>query len=223
MPRPIHPHALRLLALLRTPDFPRAQALLQKAIDTHSPEWTYLRLLMPAVHIAGELFVNGTLDGPTCDRVTNDLFSLMEITRRQLPRQPRLHKKLFATHLPGFVHSVGFTAICHWLDRDGWDITRPLPVPPLEDLAAQILAATPDLLAISCSLPKHILHARRLITALRSRHFPAPIWIGGLPLNANPNLFPRSGADHTAPDILSFTRTLAKECTYETATPPKLT
>jgi methanogenic corrinoid protein MtbC1 len=178
---------------------------------------------MPAVHIAGELFVDGTLDAPTCDRITADLFTLMEHTRQQLPRQPRLHKKIFATHLPGFAHSVGFTAICHWLDRDGWDITRPLPVPPLDALANQILAAQPNLLAISCSLPKHILHARRLITALRTNNFLAPIWIGGLPLNANPTLFPRSGADHTAPDILSFTRTLAKEQNYPTATPANLT
>ncbi len=215
--------ALRLLALLRNADLPRARGLLEKSTSAHSPEWTYLRLLLPAVHIAGELFVSGVLDTAARERITAELLALMEETRQQLPRRPRLGKTLFATHLPGFVHSAGFTAICHWLDRDGWDVTRPLPVPALPELALQILAARPEVLAISCSLPKHILHARRLIVDLRAHHFPAPIWIGGLPLNANPSLFPRSGADHTAPDILCFTRNLAKQHAYETATPQNLT
>lgn len=222
MVREFHPHCLRLLSLLRSGHVERARDLLDKDIGQHSPEWAYLHLLMPAVYLTGDLFVKQKIDAAACDRLTEKLFALMEHTRGQLRTQPRLGKTILATHLPGYAHSVGLIAICHWLERDGWTLIRPLPVPPLEELTEQIVQVNPDLLAISCSLPRQVLQARRLIAALRGRRFTAPIWIGGTPINASPAFFSRSGADHTARDILAFTRALAGQYAYTTATPASL-
>jgi methanogenic corrinoid protein MtbC1 len=216
------PQCLRLIASLRQAEDARAADLVRRCTGRLGAEATYLRVLIPAVFGIGELFTSGQIDAATCDRCVAGVLRLMDDTRAALARRPPMGRRCFASFMPGYVHSVGFIAICHWLERDGWDVIRPACVPAEAELPGQILACEPDLVALSCSLPRNVVQARRVIRHLRAAGCRAPVWIGGLPINVVPGMFERTGADRTAKDIVSFTRDLAAEFGYQTATPPGL-
>jgi methanogenic corrinoid protein MtbC1 len=213
------PQCLRLITLLKQGEREKASTFTATVTAQRGAEWTYLYMLIPSVYAVGEMFVSGAIGAEACDRCVNDVLSIMEETRHSLARRPRLGRKVFASFLPGHAHSVGFIAICHWLDRDGWDVERPAFVPREEELVEQIVAAASDVIALTCSIPRNVVQARRIIRAVRARGIRAPVWVGGLPINAMPGLFERTGADRTARDIIAFTQALAADFGYKTLTP----
>jgi len=213
------PRCLRLLTLLKQQEAARAEELVTRCINERSPEWVYLSLLLPAVFLTGEMFVAGDMDQPQMTHNIGEIRRLMALAQAALPRRPRLNRRIFASFMPGDIQSIGFVAISHWLDRDGWDVIQPWPVPKEPELVQQILNSNAHAIALSCSLPRHVVSARRIIRALKDAGLTTPIWLGGLPINVVPGLFERTGADHTARDIAGFTRELATRFHYETATP----
>lgn len=216
--RVFDPQCLRLIALLRQSASEKASSLVAVATGRQGAEWAYLNLLIPSVYALGELFVSGELDGPACDRCVADVLRIMGETRGKLARRAAMGRKVFASFLPGHAHSVGFIAISHWLERDGWEVEMPSPAPPEGELVEQIVAARPDVIALTCSVPRNVVQARRVIRSVRGRGVKAPVWVGGMPINAVPGLFERTGADRTAKDIVAFTRALGEAYGYETMT-----
>lgn len=223
MPEPVFdPRCLRLVALLRQRDFARAEDLVRTTLDQQSPERVYVHVLIPAVFLLGEQFVEGLVSPAELPQALNCVYSLLEIARERLVQRPPLGRRAFCAYLPGEAHSVGMIAIVHWLRRDGWEIDFPFPPPAEKPLIGQILESKPTFIALSCAVPRSVVSARRVIRALRECGCKAPIWVGGTPINTVPGLFERTGADHTARDIVSFTQALAKVYGYETGTPADL-
>jgi methanogenic corrinoid protein MtbC1 len=216
--RVFDPQCLRLIALLRQGATNKASMLVSGATARQGAEWSYLKLLIPSVYALGELFVSGELDGPACDQCVADVLRIMGETRGKLSRRAAMGRKVFASFLPGHAHSVGFIAISHWLERDGWDVELPSPVPPEKELVERIVASRPDVIALTCSVPRNVVQARRIIRSVRGRGVKVPVWVGGMPINALPGLFERTGADRTAKDIVAFSRALGEQFGYETMT-----
>ncbi len=216
------PEALRLFTLLRRGDYSRAAGLVDQCSAGATAEAIHLNIMLPVIGLAGAWAARGELTPEESQKTFAHIRSILAGIRRQLRRRPPLGLKAVASNLPGEMHGAGLELIGDWLWRDGWDVI----IPPI-DSTEQVIIQTvwehhPDLLAISCSIPRQAAIARRIIRTLRATGFSHPIWIGGMAINAYPELFTRSMADDTAPEIVRFTRRLAAEFGYSTATPAEL-
>jgi len=215
----IHPAALRLFASLRQRQYPRGAAIIKAAMESHSPEYIHLNIMLPVIGLLASHMARGLTASDTGNAAFDFLREQLVLIRSLFCRQSPLGRKLLATTLPGEMHAAGLDIICDWLWRDGWDILRPERNADEGAIAAMIFQNQPDTLAFSCTLPRQIAIARRIIRAVRQHGYKHKIWIGGMAINAYPELLQKSLADETAPDISTFTRQLAKEFHYTTATP----
>gem|GEM_PF-1665422 len=214
--------ALRLFLHLRRHQTNDATELLRGQLALLTAEQVYLNIVLPAVGLAATKSALGEIATHEAREIFNSFNGLLDICRSALHRQPPLGLRMHAVSLPGELHGAGLRVICDWLWRDGWDTHLHVCEAGEDDLAKTLLTTPSQMLAISCSAPRQAVIARRLIRLLRRGGFAGSIWIGGMAINAFPSLFERSGADHTAPDIVRFTRELATEFGYSTATPPYL-
>ncbi len=216
------PEALRLFTLLRRGHYSRAAGLIDRYLERSTAEAVHLNIMLPVIGLAGAWATRGELTHEESQRTFADIRKVLARIRLQLKRQPPLGLKVVASNLPGEMHGAGLELIGDWLWRDGWDVI----IPPIDSTERVIIQTVkehhPDLLAISCSIPRQAAIARRIIRTLRATGFSRSIWIGGMAINAYPELFARSMADHTAPEIVRFTRCLATEFGYSTATPTEL-
>ena len=181
-----------------------------------------MEIILPAIGLTGSKLALNEITGETAQAIFACFDQLLELCRARMNRQPPLGLEMHAVSLPGELHGGGLKVICDWLWRDGWDTHLDHCGTDEKLLAGHLLKRSHDMVAISCSTPRQAIGARRLIRHLRRGRFVGSIWIGGMAINAFPTLFQRSGADHTAPNIVRFTRELAREFGYATATPPHL-
>ena len=214
--------ALRLYSYIGRRQTDDAAHLLRRQMTKLTTEQVHLNIVLPAVGLAGTKAALHEITTDDAHAIFDDFNKLLDICRSGMHRQPPLGLEMHAVSLPGELHGAGLRVICDWLWRDGWETHLDFCATGENDLAEQLLKKPPQMLAISCSTPRQATTARRLIRLLRRGGFAGSIWIGGMAINAFPALFERSGADHTAPDIVRFTRELATEFGYSTATPPYL-
>lgn len=223
MPDPVFaPEALRLFTLLRRGDCSRAAVLIDQCVAESTVEAVHLTIMLPVIGLAGAWAARGEMPPEESQRTFAHIREILARIRLRLRRQPPLGLKVVASNLPGEMHGAGLELIGDWLWRDGWEVILP-PISSTEPSIIQTVQEHhPDMLAISCSIPRQAAIARRIIRTLRASGFIRPIWIGGMAINGYPELFARSLADHTAPEIVQFTRRLATQFGYSTATPPGL-
>ena len=218
----IHPAALRLFASLRQRQYSRGAAIIQTALENHSPEYIHLNIMLPVIGLLASQLARGLMAPDTGDAAFQFLSEQLLPVRAKICRRPPLGRKLLATTLTGEMQAVGLDVICDWLWRDGWDILRPERNAGETAIVNMVLQNQPDILAFSCTLPRQVAIARRIIRTVRRRGYTHKIWIGGMAINAYPELLQKSLADDTAPDIITFTRQLAKAFHYSTGTPAQL-
>ncbi len=217
-----HADALRLFALLRRKDRAKAKALICRSLQSASIEFVHLKIMLPVIGLAGAAASRGEIPAGKSQAIFAEIHDLLADIRRRMTRSKELGLKTVIVGLPGEMHGAGLKLIGDWLWRDGWTVA----MPPLDTSEAGVIQFVerqrPDMLALSCSLPRQAATARRIIRHLRAAEFTRPIWIGGMAINAYPELFPRTLADDTAPNIVDFSRRLATQFGYSTATPPDL-
>lgn len=214
--------ALRLYSHLVRRQISEAIGLINRYLLRLAPEQVHMEIILPAIGLAGSKLSLNEITEETAQAVFAYFDQLLKLCRAQMNRQPPLGLEMHAVSLPGELHGGGLKVICDWLWRDGWDTHLDHCGTNEGVLAAHLLETPHHMVAISCSTPRQATAARRLIRHLRRGSFAGSIWIGGMAINAFPKLFERSGADHTAPDIVRFSRELATEFGYLTATPPYL-
>lgn len=214
--------ALRVYSLLTRGQFSEAAGLVNRQLSQLAPEQVHMKIMLPAIGLAGSKATLGEITHESAKVIFSEFDRLLDLCRSSMKRQSPLGLEMHAVSLPGELHGAGLKVICDWLWRDGWDTYLDHCGADEKVLAARLLKKPHHMLAISCSTPRQATAARRLIRHLRRGSFAGSIWIGGMAINAFPALYERSGADHTAPDIVRFTRELATEFGYSTATPPYL-
>ncbi len=219
--RAFSPVALRFFSLLMRRQTGDALKLIDQRLKRQRPEFVHLEILLPVIGLAGSKAALGDITPAETHCIFSEIGQALDQCKAAMPRQPLLGRKMLAMTLPGEMHGAGLNIISDWLWRDGWETEKMACGRDESPAAQQILHASPDMLAISCSIPRQVALVRRLIRRIRREAFCGSIWIGGMAINAFPELFTRSGADHTARDIIAFTRQLAEQFHYPTATPPE--
>jgi methanogenic corrinoid protein MtbC1 len=220
--RVLQPVALRLFAALRQRQYQRASAIIKAAMDKHCPEYIHLDLILPVTGLLASHVARGITAPDAGNAAFDFLRAQLVLVRKLFDRRQPLGRTLLATTLPGEMQVVGLDIICDWLWRDGWDILRPADNADEAAITAQVLDNQPDVLAFSCTLPRQIAIARRIIRSVRQHGYENKICIGGMAINAYPELLGKSLADQTAPDITAFVLQLARDFHYATAMPSEL-
>lgn len=214
--------ALRIYTYLVRQQVSNAVRVVGRYLSHLSPEQVHLDILLPAVGLAGSKVVLNEIPAEPAQAIFRNFDGLLDLCRNAMHRQRPLGLEMHAISFPGEVHGAGLRVICDWLWRDGWNTHLHHCGADEFELAVEILRIPHDVVALSCSTPRQAAGARRLIRHLRRGGFSGSIWIGGMAINAFPALYERSGADRTARDIVQFTRELAGQFGYSTATPPYL-
>jgi methanogenic corrinoid protein MtbC1 len=97
-------------------------------------------------------------------------------------------------------HALGLRMFCDLLELEGWTSVYLGPTVPARDLVRMVGERRPQAVALSVSLPPHLLAARDAIADLRALGTPQPVVVlGGRAVSA-PALAERLGADFTAAD-----------------------
>lgn len=76
-------------------------------------------------------------------------------------------------------HHLGARMVADVLEMRGWDTRFLGPSMPVETLVSLVETTRPDLIALSISIPSHLLHASRAIRKLRTSGVATPIVLGG--------------------------------------------
>jgi methanogenic corrinoid protein MtbC1 len=97
-------------------------------------------------------------------------------------------------------HALGLRMVCDLLELEGWTSLYLGASVPTPDLVAMVQARRPRAVALSVSLPPHLLAARDAVAAIRAAGDPQPIILLGGRAVTGPDIAARLGADVTASD-----------------------
>jgi methanogenic corrinoid protein MtbC1 len=99
-------------------------------------------------------------------------------------------------------HEVGLHMLCDLLDLEGWETLFLGSSVPVQSLVRMTLERSPDVLALSATIPEHVPPLREAVAAVRAAAAARAPWVlvGGLPFLTRPELVGVVGADATATD-----------------------
>ena len=97
-------------------------------------------------------------------------------------------------------HALGLRMVCDLLELEGWTSQYLGPTVPSSDLVKMIGDCRPRAVALSVSLPPHLLSARDAITRIRELGAPQPLVLVGGRAVGSAEIAERMGADATASD-----------------------
>lgn len=157
----------------------------------------YDDVLRPAQTELGRLWTGGSLS------VTLEHFGTQttELAMAQLYRRriatPRLGKTVLACSVETDQHSIGIRMIADLFEVAGWKSVFLGADVPAEDIAQALIDFKVDVLAVSGTLPAHVVKVRTLIDEVRRREETKtiPVLIGGLAFRSTPDLWRSIGAD----------------------------
>jgi methanogenic corrinoid protein MtbC1 len=162
----------------------------------------YLQVLQPALHEVGRRWEAGAMSVAEEHLATAVTQTVMSRLAGELFLQaPIGGPTVVAACVDDERHDVGLRMICDLLELEGWSTVYLGPTVPTRDLVRMVAGRRPAALALSVSLPPHLLAARDAITQVRRLDPPHPlVMVGGRALASSPDLAARLGADLTAAD-----------------------
>jgi len=189
------------LNALLSRDRRRALTLIQEAADDGVDiADLYLQVFAPVLLEVGRLWQVGQATVGQEHLVT----AATQLAMAQLyPRTfatPRNNRTVVVAAVGGELHEVGARMVADLFELDGWDshfLGANTPTSAIVDTVEQVGA---DLLAVSVTLPTHILMAAELISKCRELSPNTTILAGGRPFAMIPDLWQQIGADGTAGD-----------------------
>lgn len=173
-------HARYLDALLR-PDPAAARRLVVEAADDGVPiERLYLDVLAPAMHAIGESWERaeiGVAQEHLATQVTQTVIASLALRLRGTGA-PGGGGPIVLACTPGEMHVLGLAMISDFLEADGREVMSLGADTPLHALVAFVERHAPAAVALSTTLPRHLLQAGRTFAAL-ARIEPRPLLIAG--------------------------------------------
>ena len=160
----------------------------------------YLGVLQPALREVGRRWETGAMTVAQEHLAT-------AITQTVMSRLAGEHFKdndggptLIAACVDAERHALGLRMFCDLLELEGWTSLYLGPTVPTRDLVKMVSERRPNAVALSVSLPPHLLAARDAIADLRALGTPQPVVVlGGRAVSAAAAA-ERLGADFTAAD-----------------------
>jgi methanogenic corrinoid protein MtbC1 len=160
----------------------------------------YLAVLQPALREVGRLWECGELTVAQEHLATAITQTVMSRLAMDAPLPAAGGPTVLAACLDAERHAVGLRMLCDLLELEGWTAVYLGATVPARDLVQMIAERRPQALALSVSLPPHLLAVRQAISEVRSLGSPQPIVVVGGRAVTGPEIAERLGADFTASD-----------------------
>ena len=154
--------------------------LIQKFIESGIPTVDiYTEILAESMHRVGELWHTAKITVDTehyCTSVTQVAMAQMYPALFSTKRKGR--KMLCAC--PGTeLHEMGARMVADLFEYDGWDTVYLGAAVPQDAILESIRSEQPDLIALSVTMPQHLMTCQELVEVIRSEFPDAKIAVGG--------------------------------------------
>lgn len=160
----------------------------------------YLSVLQPALREVGRLWECGTLTVAQEHLATAITQTVMSRLAVDQPLPSPDGPTVIAACVDAERHAVGLRMLCDLLELEGWTALYLGATVPTRDLVGMVGERRPRALALSVSLPPHLLAVREAIKEVRALGDPQPILVVGGRAVTTPEIAQRLGADFTAND-----------------------
>jgi methanogenic corrinoid protein MtbC1 len=160
----------------------------------------YLSVLQPALREVGRLWETGAMTVAQEHLATAITQTIMSRLAGEHFRDNDGGPMLIAACVDSERHAVGLRMICDLLELEGWNPVYLGASVPTPDLVRMVGERRPRAVALSVSLPPHLLPTQAAIGAVRALGAPQPIVVLGGRAVHDAALAQRLGADFTATD-----------------------
>jgi methanogenic corrinoid protein MtbC1 len=160
----------------------------------------YLEVLQPALREVGRRWETGAMTVAQEHLATAITQTVMSRLAGERFPDTDGGPTLIAACVDAERHALGLRMLCDLLDLDGWTSLYLGATVPGADLARMVEQRRPRAVALSVSLPPHLMAAREAIARIRALPPPHPIVVVGGRAVTNPAVAERLGADFTAGD-----------------------
>lgn len=174
-------------------------------------EGFYLQVLQPVLYEVGQLWEKAEISVAQ-EHLASAIVSRVMASVNLVPRQTvKSCGKAVIAASPNEYHEIGASMISDILEHHGWNTAYLGGNVPSEDLLQYLREFTPELLALSVTIPFNIKKAKDIITAIRQdeKLCGIKVIVGGRVFNDNEGLWKLVGADGFAAN-LSEMRLLAQ-------------
>ena len=207
--RPDAPHAAlakRYLDTLLEGNRQQASSMIIQAADNGvAVEDIYLHVFQPALREVGRLWQSNKITVAHEHFCTAATQLVMSMLYPRIFDKPRNGRSMVATCVEGDLHEIGVRMVADFFEMAGWDSQYLGANVPMPSIVSNIEENSPDLVAISATMTRHVPKVRELIERIRAsdagRH--VRILVGGYPFNIDPELWRAVGADGHAIDAAS--------------------
>lgn len=166
----------------------------------------YLHTIQPALYEIGNLWESGQISIAQ-EHLASAIVSRVMATTSMIdvPASSEAGKAI-VTAGPNEFHETGAWMISDALERMGWKVRYLGANTPAEDLLDMMHEFSPDIIAVSVTMPFNILKAKEMIEAIRGdeRLKSVHILIGGRAFNDVRDLWKTTGADAFAANLITL-------------------
>lgn len=165
----------------------------------------YLQVLENVQLEVGRLWHSNQLTVAQEHYITNLTRQIMNSLQSYIRPSERVNRTIVASCVAGELHDLGIRMVSDFFELSGWDVYLTGADTPLHAIIETIREQHADLLAISVTIPWHVIEAEKLITKIRKDPLfkDMKIIVGGRVFSLDPWLWKRVRADGYAPDARS--------------------
>jgi len=162
----------------------------------------YRHVLQPVLEEVGRMWQQSqlhTAEEHFATAVAEQVLSLMSMREREREHDGRI---AVVSSVADNMHSLGARLVADVLERDGWRAMMLGANMPAADLPAAVRDFEAHLVALSITLPTHLITAADTVATVRRVHPSAKVLVGGKIVTRHPQLAQVLGADGGAGDCV---------------------
>jgi methanogenic corrinoid protein MtbC1 len=200
---PLSDLATQYLEVLQGSDAERANQLIQEAIQSGVDiRDIYLQVLENVQLEVGRLWHANQLSVAEEHYITRITQQIMDSLQQHFQPPKRITRKMVASCVPGELHELGLRMVSDFFKLSGWEVYLTGANTPINDIIKTLKKQHANLLAISVTIPWHVIEAEKLISQIRQdpELRDLKIIVGGRVFTLDPQLWTRIGADEYAPN-----------------------
>lgn len=210
---PLSDLATRYLEALQGSNADHANQLIEEAIKSGVDiRDIYLQVLENVQLEVGRLWHTNQLSVAEEHYITRITQQIMDSLQQYIQPSKRVNRKMVASCVPGELHELGLRMVSDFFKLSGWEVYLTGANTPSNDIIKTLKKQHADLLAISVTIPWHVIEAEKLITRIRQdpELCDIKIIVGGRVFTLDPQLWTRIGADEYAPNPQAALETIEK-------------
>ncbi len=191
----------RYLDALLSRDTRKALGLIQEFCDEGlSVNDVYVEVLAESMRRIGELWHTGQISVDTEHYCTSTTQTAMAQMYQQIFSSPRKGRSIVVACPGAELHEMGARMMADIFENDGWDTVFLGAAVPLEYVMSSIEESKPDVLALSVTMPQHLIECAELVQAVRAEHPEVLIAVGGRAFESTERLWTSWDVDFHADD-----------------------